>query len=63
MTTNFEIKKLPRLAASFDEQCQETKRARVPGNDGCAIAQEKCQFVADHEGDHITATGKRWKSK
>jgi len=60
---SLEIKKLPRLASNFDEQCQETKRARVPGFDKCGIAQEKCQFVAEHEGDHITATGRRWKSK
>jgi hypothetical protein len=60
---DLEIKRLPRLAASFDEQCQETTRARGGKQDGCAIAQEKCQFVANHEGDHITARGKRWKSR
>lgn len=57
----FEIKAIPRLASSMDEQCQETRRARGPARDGCAIAQERCQFVAEHEGDHVTAKGKRWK--
>lgn len=58
-----EIKRLPRLAANFEEQCQETKRAGRTNPFGCAIAQEKCQFVSGHEGDHITATGRRWKSR
>jgi len=55
-----EIKRLPRLAQSMDEQCQEHLKAHLSG---VGPVEECCQFVAAHKGDHITAGGRRWKNR
>ena len=57
---SLEIKRLPKLAQSMDEQCQEFLRAHLSG---VGPVQEICQFVAGHGGDHITAKGRRWKNR